>query len=52
MDPTAPRNVAVTTVASVTDSLGSVAVLQATLGMGEWHWPGHWRWGADQEGWV
>lgn len=36
MDPTAPRNVAVTMVASATDSPGSVAVLQATLGTGEW----------------
>lgn len=34
MDPTAPRNVTVTTVASATDSLGSVAVLQATPGIG------------------
>ena len=52
MDPTAPRNVTVTTVASVTDSLGSVVVLQATLEMGEWRSPGRKRWGADQEGWV
>lgn len=34
MDPTAPRNVAVTTEASVTDSLGSVAALRATRGTG------------------
>lgn len=37
MDPTAPRNVVVIMVASATGSLGSVAVLLATLGMGEWH---------------
>lgn len=40
MDPTAHRNVAVTTVASATHSLGSVTVLQATLGTGEWPWCG------------
>lgn len=43
MDPTAPRNVAVTTEASVTDSLGSVAALRVTRGTGErpwWDWSG------------
>ncbi|XP_012923421.1 platelet endothelial aggregation receptor 1 isoform X4 [Heterocephalus glaber] len=34
MDPTAPRNVAATTVASVTDSLGSAAVPPATQAIG------------------
>lgn len=51
MDPTAPRNVTVTTVASAIDSLGSVAVLQATPGIGEWHWQGWEPRGAGQEGW-
>lgn len=40
MDPTAPRNVAVTTEASATDSPGSVAVLRDTRGTGEWCEPG------------
>nr|XP_045216998.1 platelet endothelial aggregation receptor 1 isoform X3 [Macaca fascicularis] len=34
MDPAAPRNVAATTAASVTDSLGSAAALRVTLGIG------------------
>lgn len=40
MDPTAPRNVAVTTEASATGSPGSVAALRDTQGTGEWCWPG------------
>lgn len=36
MDPTAPRNVAATTVASATDSQGSAAVPRATRVIGEW----------------
>lgn len=40
MDPAAPRNVAATTAASVTDSLGSAAALRVTLGIGEWRGEG------------